>query len=548
MPNAGHGTGKFCFTPRTVEPISRPAIIRGMKNLRTSLLYSAFAVVAGIALSGTLPAARAAAPPDQTLIARGKYLATAGDCVACHTESGGQMFSGGEALDTPFGKIYAPNITADKKNGIGDWSDDDFYKALHEGIAKDGTYLYPAFPFPWYTKVSRQDVLAIKAYLFSLPTSDKASKPDAFGFPFNIREGLLAWRTLFFKAAEYQPDTSKSADWNRGAYLVEGLEHCGECHNKSKLVGASDWSGNLQGGVIEGWYAPSLTENAQEGIGKWSETDVAKYLKTGKAPDNGVVVGPMQETIHDSLSKLSDQDLHAIAVYIKSVPAISSEKPVKAQDNQVAMDQGGQVYLSHCAFCHLPNGQGQKGMIPSLAGDGSVTAGGPQTIISVVLGGAAAQRGYAPMPAVGLDLTDGEVAEVANYIRQAWGNRAPQNADASMVAGLRKQTTTEMALNLPEGCKPVADATLEKAVTQPGVATQLSDQGHPLVDRIDDIVGKVKSAAPKATNDQVVNALTDAYCPVVMKETSKSTVQRAADLGNFSELVYGQINRRSARN
>jgi mono/diheme cytochrome c family protein len=284
-----------------------------MKKFRASLSYSIFAIVAGMATAGPMVSANAASDPGQ--IARGKYLTTAGDCVACHTAAGGQQLAGGDALDTPFGKIYPPNITADKKNGIGDWSDDDFYHALHDGIDKDGHYLYPAFPFPWYTKVSRQDVLAIKAYIFSLPTSDKADKPLAFGFPFDIREGLLGWRTLFFKAGEYQPDTSKSPEWNRGAYLVEGLGHCGECHNKSKLTGASDWSGNLKGGVIEGWYAPSLTENVQQGIGKWSVKDLASYLKSGKAPGNGVVVGPMQETIHDSLSKLTDADLQAIAVY-----------------------------------------------------------------------------------------------------------------------------------------------------------------------------------------------------------------------------------------
>jgi mono/diheme cytochrome c family protein len=512
-----------------------------MKKFRASLSYSIFAIVAGMATAGPMVSANAASDPGQ--IARGKYLTTAGDCVACHTAAGGQQLAGGDALDTPFGKIYPPNITADKKNGIGDWSDDDFYHALHDGIDKDGHYLYPAFPFPWYTKVSRQDVLAIKAYIFSLPTSDKADKPLAFGFPFDIREGLLGWRTLFFKAGEYQPDTSKSPEWNRGAYLVEGLGHCGECHNKSKLTGASDWSGNLKGGVIEGWYAPSLTENVQQGIGKWSVKDLASYLKSGKAPGNGVVVGPMQETIHDSLSKLTDADLQAIAVYLKSVPADSSEKPVKAVDDRVAMDNGAQVYLSHCAFCHLPSGKGHEGAIPSLAGNGAVTAEGPETAIRVILGGNAADHGYAPMPAVGLDLTDGEVAEVVNYIRQAWGNRAPQNADANTVASLRKQTTTEMALNLPEGCQPIGDDALKQAVTQPDVTGPLSDEAHPLLDRIDGIIGKVKSADPKATNDQIVNALTDAYCPVVMKEASKSTAQRAADLGNFSELIYGRLNR-----
>jgi mono/diheme cytochrome c family protein len=489
----------------------------------------------------------AADAPDQNLIDKGKYLVTAGDCVACHTQTGGQMFAGGAGLDTPFGKIYPPNITADPKKGIGDWSDDDFYKALHDGVDKDGHYLYPAFPFPWYTRISRDDVLAIKAYLFSLPTSDKADKPLAFSFPFDMRQGLLAWRTLFFTPGEYKADTAKSAEWNRGAYLVEGLGHCGECHNKSKLVGTSESSGRLQGGVIEGWYAPALTENVQEGIGAWSVGDLANYLKTGKAPGGGIVVGPMQQTIQDSLSKLTDQDLRAMAVYLKSIPATPDDKGVRAVDDRVAMNRGGQIYLSHCAYCHLPSGEGQQGSIPALAGNGVVTAGGPETVIRVVLGGAEASRGYAPMPAIGRNLTDGQIAEVVNYIRQAWSNRAPQNADADQVAHLRAQTTTELALNLPEGCKPVTDVSLKRALSRADVAGPLSDLDQPLLERIDSVIGKVKSAAPKANDDQIVNALTEAYCPVVMSETSKSAAERSADLGNFSGLVYGRLNRRPTK-
>jgi hypothetical protein len=176
-----------------------------------------------------------------------------------------------------------------------------------------------------------------------------------------------------------------------------------------------------------------------------------------------------------------------------------------------------------------------------------VTAGGSETVIRVILGGAAAQHGYAPMPAVGQDLTDGQIAAIANYIRQAWGNRAPQNADADQVANLRRQTTTELAMNLPEGCKPIGDPALKQAVSQPDVAGPLRDQSHPLLDRIDDIIGKVKSSDPKADNDQIVNALTDAYCPVVMNEAAKTKLQKAADLGNFSGLVYGRLNRRPTR-
>jgi mono/diheme cytochrome c family protein len=511
-----------------------------------SLLRSgiSIAALALLALSG--PPARAA-QPDAALIAKGQYLATAGDCVACHTAPGGKPFAGGAALATPFGKIYPPNITPDKKTGIGDWSDDDFYRAIHEGVAKDGSYLYPAFPFPWYTKITRDDAVAIRAYLSSLTPVDAPDKPLGFSFPFNIRQSLLAWRLAFFRAGNFQPDSTKSPQWNRGAYLVEGLGHCGECHNRENLMGASDWSGRLQGGQINGWYAPALTSDGRQGVGSWSEADIVTYLKTGAAPGKGVVVGPMKQTIQDSLSHLTDDDLHAMAVYIKSVPAEAPDKDDKVVGMQSAHAPGEQAYLSHCAFCHLPSGQGQKGAIPALAGNGAVNAGGPEDVIRVVLGGLPATHGYAPMPAVGQGMSDQEIADVVNYVRQSWGNQAPATADVNQVGSLRAQTLTPMALNLAGGCKTPDDAALAKAVRQPAVVSELSDPSRPLEDRVDDILPKVKAAAPKAGGDEIVNAVMWAYCPVIIADTSKSEADRAADLGNFGGLVYGRLNRRPGR-
>jgi mono/diheme cytochrome c family protein len=496
-------------------------------------------------LAGAASAQSTPVSTDAGMIAKGKYLATAGDCVACHTAPGGKPFAGGLALQSPFGKIYSPNITPDKATGIGDWSDDDFYRAMHDGIGKAGQYLYPAFPFPWYTKVTRDDALAIKAYLFSLPPVNQPDKPLAFSFPFDIREGLLAWRTAFFKNDTFQPDPSKSAQLNRGAYLVESLGHCGECHNRDNLMGASDWSGRLKGGKINGWYAPALIADRRQGIGGWSEDDLVSYLKTGAAPGKGVVVGPMQQTIQDSLSQLTDADLHAIAVYLQSIPADQPAKPDAA--SAVPAPQGGNAYLTHCGFCHLPTGKGLGSAIPALAGNATVNATGAENLIRVVLGGLPATHGYAPMPAVGAGMTDNEVAAAVNYVRQSWGNRAPATLDGVSIGKYRNDTKTVMALNLPGGCEKVDDPALAKAVAEPDVTSVLADHNHPLLDRIDDVIAKVKQAAPKAAGDQIVNALIDAYCPVVMADQSKSYPDRVADLGNFSGLVYGRINKRPAR-
>ena len=202
---------------------------------------------------------------------------------------------GGLGMSTPFGTIFTPNITPDKATGIGNWTDDQFYRAVHQGIGHGGEYLYPVFPFPWFTKVTHDDVLAIKAYLFSLTPVNAPRKPLKFMFPFNIREALLTWRTAFFKPATFVPDKSKSDEVNRGAYLVEGLGHCGECHNHNNLLGASDWSGKLKGGQIDGWYAPNITSDGKEGVGQWSTDQIVAFLHDGAAPHGGIVLGPMKQ-------------------------------------------------------------------------------------------------------------------------------------------------------------------------------------------------------------------------------------------------------------
>ena len=253
--------------------------------------------------------ANSAAPQQQDAVSRGSYLVRAADCASCHTVQGGQPFAGGLYMPTPFGRISVPNITPDRETGIGAWSDADFYKAMHEGIGRAGENLYPVFPFPWYTKLTRADVLDIKAYLFSLPPVRAPRLPLKLSWPASERETLTAWRTLFFTPGEFKADPQQTPEINRGAYLVEGPGHCGECHNRRNVVGVSRWSGTLQGGEIEGWYAPNLTADNREGIGSWSVAELTQFLQSGVSPHAGVAFGPMQEVITESLSHLSAGDV-----------------------------------------------------------------------------------------------------------------------------------------------------------------------------------------------------------------------------------------------
>jgi mono/diheme cytochrome c family protein len=322
---------------------------------------AACTAILGVFGSGALAA------DDPGLVSRGEYLARAGDCMACHTATGGPFFAGGDALNSPFGAIYAPNITPDKATGIGNWSEDDFYRALHEGKGWHGEYLYPAFPYPWFTKVTREDVKAIKAYLDTVKPVDQKSRQDKLIFPFDIRLGVAGWDAAFLKAGEFKPDPAKSKEWNRGAYLVEGLGHCGDCHTPKGPAQEPIDSKAFSGGSLDKWYAPNITSDKAQGIGGWSDEDLVKYLKTGSAPGRGTAAGPMAQTIRDSLSYLTDEDLHAVVVYLKATPPIAADETRTAGAGGPHAS-GEAVYLTHCAYCHQADGKGRPGAVPALDG------------------------------------------------------------------------------------------------------------------------------------------------------------------------------------
>ncbi|MGV7209948.1 cytochrome c [Oxalobacteraceae bacterium A2-2] len=382
------------------------------------------------------PADDTGPPPDTRLgtaerIARGAYLARAGDCMACHTTRGGAAYAGGRPLATPFGNVISPNITPDRENGIGAWSADDFWRALHNGRSRDGRLLYPAFPYPSYTRVTREDADALYAYLQTVPAVRQASQPHQLRFPYDQQFMLAAWRALYFRPAVYRPQPQRPAQWNRGAYLVEGLGHCAACHSGRNALGAS--GDTLSGGLIPvlGWYAPALTSDAEAGLGDWEQEHVVALLQTGISP-RATVFGPMAEVVRESLQHLSTEDVGAMAAYLKTLPASAPQAPYARADTPQARDflaAGERLYQRHCIDCHGADGRGQPPHYPPLAGNRALTMAQAVNPIRIVLNG-----GFAPgtagnprpygMPPFSHVLSDLEVAQLVSYLRSAWGNNA----------------------------------------------------------------------------------------------------------------------------
>jgi len=391
------------------------------------------------ALLGCAGLAAHAADTSYSEIAKGKALVDAGDCAGCHTAEKSKPFAGGRSIPTPFGMIEAPNITPDVGTGIGGWSEEDFYNALHFGKRPDGSPLYPAFPYPYYTKLTREDVRAIYAYLQTIPPVKNEAHQNRLMWPLNYRFFMHGWDWVFFDAGEYRPNTQKSPQWNRGAYLVEGAGHCGACHTPKNALGGDETSKYLLGGVIQNWFAPTIANNMQNGTGGWSEDDIVEYLKTGRNRFSGAT-GPMAEVIEYSTSKMADGDLHAIAVYLKDVSG-GTTASVSPPDDKT-MNAGKAIYADSCSGCHQAEGKGIPRMFPPLAGNANVKSSDPTTVIRVILEGARTvptdpRPTASTMPAYGWKLDDKQVAAVATYVRNAWGNAAPA-VSADQVAKMRK--------------------------------------------------------------------------------------------------------------
>ncbi|OEZ31683.1 c-type cytochrome [Variovorax boronicumulans] len=407
-------------------------------------LVTLAAVLAGIVLAlnlrgeDPLPEGAEAFEATPQLIERGRYLALAGNCAGCHTTRGGQPYAGGVPLETPFGTIYATNLTPDATHGIGGWSSAHFWRAMHNGRSKDGRLLYPAFPYPNFTQVTREDSDALYAYLRSVAPANTENKAHRLRFPYDTQAALAVWRALSFKPQPFVANANKPAEWNRGAYLVGGLGHCIACHGSRNSLGATETKLGLSGGLIavENWYAPSLADPHEAGVADWPAADVVALLKSGTSP-RGSVMGPMADVVFRSTQYLSDADLGAMAIYLKDLPeAVKKDAPeaTKAPAALVrrdagAMVRGAKIYDQRCAYCHGDQGQGAAGAYPPLAGNRAVTMARPTNLIQVVAHGgflpatAGNPRPYG-MPPFGHALDATEVAEVLTYIRGSWGNNA----------------------------------------------------------------------------------------------------------------------------
>jgi mono/diheme cytochrome c family protein len=380
-------------------------------------------------------------PQNFGQIERGRYLAVAGDCASCHSMPGvNQPFAGGRPIETPFGVVVGANITPDPETGIGAWSDELFVHALREGKGQDGQLLYPAMPYPYYTKLTESDALALRAYLNTVTPVRNAVVSNRLPFPFDVRQGMSAWNALYFKIGEFKPDSTKSAEWNRGAYLVEGLGHCGACHTPKTQLGGDDRAHPFQGSALQGWFAPNITNDNERGLGGWAVADIVAYLKNGHNLTTGST-GIMAEEITLSSSHLTDADLTAMATYLKDLPGQTASPSAAVSASDPKMVAGGAIYVDECSACHGMDGKGVPYLFPSLAGSPNVRSADPASLIHVLIEGArsvatAGEPTGPGMPSFAWKLSDDQAAAVLTYIRNSWGASALA-VDAGQVAQAR---------------------------------------------------------------------------------------------------------------
>jgi mono/diheme cytochrome c family protein len=422
-------------------------------KLRITLLVVLLCLVAAAALlfwprdqpTGAAPPSLSTAQLDT--VARGRALVTLGNCAGCHTVRGGQAFAGGRSIPTPFGTFFSPNITQDARYGIGSWSAEDFWSALHNGYAPGGKLLYPTFPYTNFTKISRADSDAMFAYLKTITAVQVANREHRLKFPYNQRWLLAIWRGLFFTPGVYASDTQHTAEWNRGAYLVQGAAHCSACHESRNALGAVRSRDIPSGGLVLSWYAPSLSIPEEAGVQAWSEADIAQLLRAGivSGEHQGYTFGPMAEVVYESLQHTDDADLKAIAVYLKSLPVVAAQNEpsrvgLAPASIPIVMSNGQQIYEDNCARCHGDQGAGQSTVAPALKNSRIVNMNHSIDLVRMVLYG-----GYAPgtelnprpfgMPPFYPTLSSEQIASVLTYIRGSWGNASPPILPDDVEAG-----------------------------------------------------------------------------------------------------------------
>ena len=397
------------------------------------------------------PSGVPAALAQASLIKKGEYLAKAADCLVCHTAKEGEPYAGGFAFVLPFGTLYSTNITPDQATGIGNYTDAQFLAAMHRGVRRDGANLYPAMPYTSYTYMTDADALAIKAYLFSLPAINLPNKPNELAFPFNQRWAMGVWSALFSANERFKPDSERSAQWNRGAYVAEALAHCGECHTPRNLAFALDNRKKFGGAVTAGWRAYNISSGRESGVGAWHDEELIAYLVTGHAAGHGSAAGPMGEAVDESFSQLAPEDVGAIVAYLRTVPAsVSSDLPATlapaAPDSHkdglaTAESRGKQVYEGACVSCHGWSGVSDISAYANLTGARAVNDPHGTNVAQIVLAGMkrTSPAGVTEMPGFGAAYSDSDIAAVANYVTTRFGSSA-SNLSAAEVAKMRRET------------------------------------------------------------------------------------------------------------
>jgi mono/diheme cytochrome c family protein len=447
---------------------------------------------------------------------RGKYIALAADCSSCHTAPQGKPFAGGNALKSAFGTIYGPNITSDAETGIGAWDKADFERALRQGKRKDGAYLYPAMPYESYTKLRAADMDALWIYIKSIPAVRNTVPKNTLPFPLTIRGGLAVWQDLYFKPGEFNVTAGKDAQWNRGAYLVNALGHCNDCHTPRNIAQGLEMQHSMTGAQISGWYAPNISNDGLSKLNTWKIEELATYLKTGLKPGNVKSFGPMQEVIHDSLQYLTTADLKSMAVYLKdqdtgatSLAATKSKLPAET----VARGKG--LYEDNCSSCHQRDGKGVPGSAPALAGNDAVTADEPYNIIMAMLEGFAPQNSWGAMGSFAT-LSDDQIADIANYVRTAWGNAAQPNAAPWSVGNWRAHA------NAPSQdsrdalfCPTLAQEVMQPALDAGPAAVKQAATDHAKMSKL---VNSYFAARPQSSTAQAIEALSSEYCRAVASD------------------------------
>jgi mono/diheme cytochrome c family protein len=467
-----------------------------------------------------------------SLAARGEYIARVADCNSCHTAPGGKLFAGGDELKTTFGSIYGPNITQDRRTGIGTWTKADFVRALRFGVRKDGGYLYPAMPYIEYTMMSDADLDALWAYIHSIaPVSHSVPPPEkTFRFPFNFRPGIRAWQAVYFRPSRWQPTAGKDAQWNRGAYLIQALAHCGECHTPKNIGMAPEAKYRLTGAALQGWFAPDISSDPNSSIKKYDVAQLVQFLKTGVMAGNDHAFGPMAETVHDSLRYLTTQDLQAMAVYLKDQQPQSEPVVARAAASPEEIAAGKELYENNCSSCHQSNGQGMANTVPALAGNTAVTAALPDSVIMAMLQGFAPQGSWGAMGSFAHRLSNEQIADV----RTAWNNHGIPNAQQWEVGNARQIANIPTRARQPDLICPLLPAAVADAALKDSPDTlRAAGSDHATLVRI---VKNYTHAKPDSSPAEVIEALTEAYCRAVVSDKVPLSSSAGA-VANFSQQV-----------